>query len=132
MKTIKTLCLFVFLFGTLYSSQSFAQLNKYVDDDFSMDVTITKRNLAGEIVFQKTYTLEGVELVKVNEVGKMLRILTFRLSDNDFMELANPFAFFSISKVTGDFDHDGNDETIDGNYAILTKSGNFKLVYHSI
>lgn len=112
--------------------KSFAQVKKYSTDDYEFSVTVSKKNSQGEYTFYKEYALYGVELIKVNSIGKMLRTLTFRLAENDIMELANPSVRFAVKKITGDFDGDGVEETIDGQYAVLTKNGNLKLVYHSI
>jgi hypothetical protein len=45
------------------------------------------------------------------------------------MNLANPVGFFRIT-ATGDFDGDGEDEILVDDFAVLTKTGNLKFVYH--
>lgn len=132
MKKITLLGFLILLLMILTIPKSFAQVEKYSTDDYIFTVVVSKKNSDGDYTFYKKYELTGIELIKVNNIGKMLRTLTFRLSENDIMELANPSVRFSVKKVTGDFDGNGVMETIDGQYTVLTRNGNLKLVYHSL
>lgn len=118
--------LLVLTIFVLSGSKTFAQIDKTINDDFVFTVKLTNQN-TGDIHY---YDLQGLELIKVNKIGKILRVLTFRLSENDIMELANPMIMLSIKAVTGDFDGDGETETLDGQYATITKNGNLRIVYH--
>jgi hypothetical protein len=74
----------------------------------------------------------GIEQVVVTPIGNYLRMVTFKIADEEpIMEIANPFAFLRLT-ATGDFDGDGFDETLVDNRSILTKNGNLKFVYHNI
>ncbi|WP_167610923.1 hypothetical protein [Maribellus sediminis] len=128
MKKIRIIGLLVLLMMILSVPKSFAQVEKIIEENYVFNVKVTNRT-TGEIF---NYELIGVELIKVNNIGKILRTVTFRLSDNDIMVLANPSVRFTVKSVTFDFDGDGEPETLDGQYAVLTNNGNLKLVYHSL
>ena len=128
MKKITLWGLLVLTFLILSVPKTFAQVEEKTNDNFTFTVKLTNQN-TGEIHY---YDLQGVESIKVNKIGKILRVLTFRLSDNDIMELANPMIMLSIKSVTGDFDGNPDDlETLDGQYATITRNGNLRIVYHS-
>ena len=127
MKKITLWGLLVLTFLILSVPKTFAQVEEKTNDNFTFTVKLTNQN-TGEIHY---YDLQGVESIKVNKIGKILRVLTFRLSDNDIMELANPMIMLSIKSVTADFDGDGEQETLDGQYATITRNGNLRIVYHS-
>ncbi len=129
MKKIKIFGLLVLLLMILSVPKSFAQVEKTVTENYEFSIKLTNQSTGDKY----SYKLYGTELIQVNKIGKILRVLTFRLSDNDIMELANPMIMLSISEVTGDFDGNPDDlETLDGRYATITKNGNLRIVYHSV
>ncbi|MBN2637430.1 MAG: hypothetical protein JXR61_14240 [Prolixibacteraceae bacterium] len=129
MKILFTALITLYLFTT---SNAFAQSEKFYDYDIEVYFVKSIKDADGNIVKRDTvYTISsGIEQVVTTPVGNYLRMVTFKISqDNPIMELAQPVAFFRIT-ATGDFDGDGVEETLVDKFSALTKSGNLKLVYH--
>jgi hypothetical protein len=124
MKSISILTAIVFVFATFGFVQAQSKVEKKIDE--SCEITL-KTKINDDII---SFELTGVEIIKITPSGNLLRILTLRVADDEIMELANPFAFFSVT-AKGDFDGDGVQETLRDGFSVLTKSGNLKLVYHS-
>ena len=132
MKALKIIFIVVFGFGILFSNSSFSQA--VVISNVDVDVHLTKkiRDADGKVIGTKTiYSLtSGIEKVVITPVGNLLRIVTFKIdNENPIMELANPVAFLRIT-MRADIDGDGNIDVLKDNKAVLTKSGNLKLMYH--
>ncbi len=120
MKAFKTIFILVFVSGMFCSITGFAQAVKSINKNY----TFTLKNSSGE------YELTGVEVIKVSSSGNLLRTVTCKIDPGDpILELANPVAFLRVT-AKGDFDGDGDDEIITDDFAVLTKTGNLKLVYH--
>ncbi|TNF43502.1 MAG: hypothetical protein EP310_04475 [Bacteroidetes bacterium] len=120
MKAFKAIFLLVFVSGICFATAGFAQVEKSKNENFTF--TIASKT--------DRYDLTGVEIIKITPVGNLLRIVTCKVgSDNSIMDLANPVAFFRVT-ATGDFDGDGEDEILVDEFAVLTKTGNLKFVYH--
>jgi hypothetical protein len=110
------------MFGS-FKGSSQVEINK--NENFVLTLVVKVGN---EDV--REYFLTGVEIIKITPVGNMSRILTFKIDPaNKIMELANPMAFLRV-RATGDFNGDGDTETIVDEFSVLTKTGNLKLVYH--
>ena len=124
MKKFKLFLLLAFVSGMFSSVPGFAQSKKSSNENFSTTLVINVHGV------WKSYPLNGVERINVTPSGNLLRIVTFDIDQDDpILELANPVAFLSAS-ATGDFDGDGDYETIYDDYAVLTRSGHLKLIYH--
>lgn len=90
-------------------------------------VTIDLLNKDGEIV----YTILGLEKMVVSESGNFLWVITFKIDkENPIMNFPGPVRILEIS-LKYDIDGDGEEETITDTMAVLTKSGNLKLVLHA-
>jgi hypothetical protein len=119
MKAFRAIFILVFVSG-IFSLAGFAQAESSKNENYQL-------SLVGS---SETYELTGVEIIKISSSGNLLRTVTFKIEpDNEIMELANPVAFFRVT-ATGDFDGDGEPETLVDDFAVLTKNGNLKLVYH--
>jgi len=124
MKTFRLIFLLAFVSVMFGSLSGFAQVEKSKNDNFELTLKI---NVNGEINY---YDLTGVEIIKITPSGKLTRIVTFKIDSEDpIMEIANPMAFLRVSAY-GDFNGDGEYERITDEFAVLTNSGNLKLVYH--
>jgi hypothetical protein len=125
MRTIKLVFLLVFVSGMISSISGLAQVEKNKNEAF--ELTLIVKVGPDDI---REYYLSGVEIIKITPSGNLARILTFKIDSGEpIMELANPMAFLRV-KASGDFDGDGAVETITDEFAVLTNSGNLKLVYH--
>lgn len=90
-------------------------------------VTIDLINRNGEIV----YTISGSDKMVVSESGNFLWVITFKIEkENPIMNFPGPVRILEIS-LRYDIDGDGEEETITDTMAVLTKSGNLKLVLHA-
>ena len=124
MKTIRFLLAFVFTLTLIGSVQAQSKVKVLENNNYSFTLTA---KIGGEYV---DYELSGVENIKITPSGNLLRVVTVKVPNDDpIMELAHPFIFLSVT-ATGDFDKDGEEETIKDSFAVLTWSGNLKLVYH--
>jgi len=123
MKRKSILLVLIFVFTAFGFVQAQSKVDKKINEN--CEVTL-KALINGEVV---SYDVTGVEIIKITPPGNLLRTLTLRLADEEIMELANPFAFFAVT-AKGDFDEDGEIEVLRDSFAVLTKSGNLKLVYH--
>ena len=124
MRTFKLVFLLVFVSGMISTFNGLAQIEKKVNNEFDLILGIKINGVLTE------YPLCGVEIIKITPNGNMSRIVTFKIDHlDDIMKLANPMAFFRVT-ATGDFDGDEENETITDEFAVLTNSGNLKLVYH--
>ncbi|KAF0239421.1 MAG: hypothetical protein FD181_9 [Prolixibacteraceae bacterium] len=120
MKTFRTVFLLVFVSSVLSSNTVVAQAEKKITENFELTLKVSGG---------AEYFLTGVEIIKITPSGNLTRIVTFKVEpDNPIMELANPFAFFRVT-AKGDFNNDGEDEILVDDFAVLTKSGNLKMVY---
>lgn len=120
MKVLNTIFLLVFAGGIFFSATGFAQANKSISEKY----TFTLKSPSGE------YELTGIETIIISSSGNLLRTVTCQIDpDNPIMELANPVAFLRVT-AKGDFDGDGEDEVLVDEFAVLTKTGNLKMVYH--
>lgn len=119
MKAFKVIFLLVFVSGVLGSLSGFAQVETSKNEKFVLSLT-------GQT---GTYQLTGVEIIKITPSGNLTRIITFKVEPNNpIMDLANPVAFFRVT-AKGDFNNDGEEDILVDDFAVLTKSGNLKLVY---
>jgi hypothetical protein len=119
MKAFKTIFLLVFVSGVFCSLSGFAQVETSKNEKFVLSLT-------GQT---GTYQLTGVEIIKITPSGNLTRIVTFKVEpDNPIMDLANPVAFFRVT-AKGDFNNDSEEDILVDDFAVLTKSGNLKLVY---
>ena len=119
MKAFNVVFLLVFVSGVFCSFTGFTQVETSKNENF-------KLTLVGQ---SGTFVLTGVEIIKITPSGNLTRIVTFKVEPyNPIMELANPFAFFRVT-ATGDFNNDGEYEILVDDFAVLTKSGNLKMVY---
>ena len=124
MKKLRLALLIVFMFALISVTQAQSKVEKTVNENYEFTL---KALINNEIV---EFYLVGVEQIKITPVGNLLRIVTAKVPmDNEIMELAIPFAFFSVT-AKGDFDGDGEDDVLKDNFAVLTKTGNLKFVYH--
>ncbi len=124
MKTLKVLLVFIFTLTLIGTTQAQSKVKKFMNENFEFVLTA---KIGGEYV---DYSLSGVEDIKITPSGNLLRIVTIKVpKDDPIMELAYPFIFLSVT-ATGDFNRDGEEETIKDSFAVLTWSGNLKLVYH--
>ncbi|HSH19149.1 MAG TPA: hypothetical protein VLA03_01775 [Draconibacterium sp.] len=124
MRTIKLGFLLVFVSVMFNSFHGLAQVDKKINDECVLTLRIKVDDVPVD------YELTGVEIIKINPAGNLSRTVTFKIpSDNKIMDLANPFVFLRVS-ATGDFNGDKVEEKITDEFAVLTKSGNLKLVYH--
>ncbi|WP_297089298.1 hypothetical protein [uncultured Draconibacterium sp.] len=122
MKRLCTLFALVFVFSLTVPKSSSAQ----VKQTETYDVTIKFGN---DVV---SFTLNsGVESIKISPSGNYLKILTFQLdADDPLLNLAMPYAVVKIS-LNADIDGDGKtDLSLKDKRAVITPSGNVKLVYH--
>lgn len=122
MKRLCTLFALVFVFSLTVPKSSSAQ----VKQTETYDVTIKFGN---DVV---SFTLNsGVESLKISPSGNYLKILTFQLdADDPLLNLAMPYAVVTIS-LNADIDGDGKtDLSLKDKRAVITPSGNVKLVYH--
>ncbi len=124
MKKLTLVLLLTFTCGMFFPFTGIAQVEKTIKEDYSTTLVI---KINGE---KNYYPLNGVEIINIMPSGNLLRIVTFKIDQDDpILEIANPVAFLRVS-ATGDFDGDGNSETIIDESAVLTKSGHLKLIYH--
>lgn len=124
MKTVRLFFLLVFVCGIFSVYTGTSQIKNSKVENFELTLRIKVNN---EI---KEYELTGVEIIKITPSGNLSRILTFKIDPADpIMEIANPFAFLRVT-AKGDFDGDNEVEIITDEFAVLTNSGNLKLVYH--
>ncbi|HSO85294.1 MAG TPA: hypothetical protein VLQ91_01995 [Draconibacterium sp.] len=124
MKTFRLIFLLAFVNGVFVSFNSIAQVESSKVEDFELTLLIKVNGVIN------SYNLTGVEIIKITPSGNLSRILTFKVEpENEIMELANPFAFLRV-RANGDFNGDGEMETIVDEFAVLTKTGNLKVVYH--
>lgn len=73
----------------------------------------------------------GVEKIVITPSGNFLRTLTFSIEpDNPIMAFSTPVRIIEV-KMFYDVDGDGIEEVIVDTMAVLTRSGNLKLVFHS-
>ena len=120
MKAFKAIFILVFVSGVFYSITGFAQAE--ISKNASYQFTL--KSSSGE------FELTGVEVIKISSSGNLLRVVTCQIEPGDpILELANPVAFLRVT-AKGDFDGDGVHEIITDDFAVLTKNGNLKLVYH--
>jgi hypothetical protein len=120
MKAFKTIFLLAFVSGVFYSANGFAQVEKSKNQDY----TFSLKSSSGD------YKLTGVEVIQISSSGNLLRTVTCQIEPGDpILELANPVAFLRVT-AKGDFDGDDEDEILVDDFAVLTKSGNLKMVYH--
>lgn len=124
MKKIRVIFILVFVSSIFSSFNTFAQVEKKVNNEFELILGIrVNGKLTG-------FPLSGVESIKITPSGNMSRIVTFKIDPiDDIMKIANPMAFLRVT-ATGDFYGNGEEITIVDNFAVLTNSGNLKLVYH--
>lgn len=121
MKIFNTIFLLAFVSGFLSSNALSAQTEKKINEKFQL-------TLKGP--GESEFFLSGVEVIKITNSGNLLRIVTFKVeTDNPIMHLANPVAFLRVT-AKGDFNDDGEEEVLVDDFAVLTKTGNLKLVYH--
>lgn len=124
MKKIRLVFLLVFVSAILLSYTTFAGVEKLQNNECEITLLI---KVDGKLM---TYPLTGVEIIKITPSGNLSRIVTFKIDPNDpIMDLANPVAFLRVS-AKGDFYGNGTEISISDNFAVLTNSGNLKLVYH--
>ncbi len=78
-----------------------------------------------------TFTLSGLENVRITPSGNYLRIISFKLDkSHPLVQLANPVYIFLVSMHL-DIDGDGIEEKITDEMAVVTSSGNLKIMYIS-
>lgn len=132
MKALKIIFIVAFVFGVFGSNTSFAQTE--VIKNFDVDVHLTKKikDADGNVIGKKTiFSLtSGIEQIVITPASNYLRIVSFKIDpDNPIMKLANPVAFLRIT-MRADIDGDDIEEVITDTRAVLTSSGNLKLIYH--
>ncbi len=113
------LLVFIAPFGA--SSQAYHS----VDEDYTL---VLINPVTKEVIYSFT---SGVERIVVTPSENFLRTLTFTIEpDNPIMKFSGPVKILEV-KVYYDVDDDGVDEEIVDTMAVLTRSGNLKLVFHS-
>lgn len=125
MKEFKLFFVLAFVNLTVIPFYGFSQAKKSINTDFEISIGVIVNN---NIVI--SYPLTGVEFINVTPSGNLTRVVTLHVDPSDpIMALADPVAFLTVN-AWGDFDGDGTTEFIVDEKAVLTSSGNLKLIYH--
>ncbi len=111
----------VFSFSFRSYSQTYHSLKE--------EVTIELVNpTSKEVVF---VLASGIERIFISSSGNFLRTVSFTISpDEPIMNFRGPKRILEV-KMYYDIDGDGTDEEITDTMAVLTRSGNLKLVFLS-
>jgi len=91
-------------------------------------VTIDLLDRYGDVAFT---IYSGFEKMVISESGNFLWTITFKIDkENPIMNFPGPVRILEIS-LKYDIDGDDEEETITDTMAVLTKSGNLKLIFHA-
>lgn len=107
----------------------FATLQVHSQSALSTDDNITI-DLIHPTTKEVFYTLEsGFERIVITPSGNFLRTVTFKIDANHpIMKFSGPNRILEVN-VYFDIDGDGEEELITDTMAVLTRSGNLKLIF---
>lgn len=115
-----------FIFLVLSSSLAgYSQIYQSVQEEVTIELINPKTK---EIVFVLT---SGLERILISSSGNFLRTVSFTIGpDEPIMNFSGPKRILEV-KMYYDIDGDGTAEEITDTMAVLTRSGNLKLVFLS-